>query len=167
MMNQEQLIQAVVREVMASMGTAPAPAKKAAAGGVTRDQYPLGEKMPEKVVTPTGKKLADLTLDKVISGEVTAEDVRISPETLEMQAQVAESVNRHAFARNLRRAAELIAVPDERLLEIYNALRPYRSTKQELYAIADELKGYGANICADFVREAADVYEARGRLKKD
>ena len=35
-----------------------------------------------------------------------------------------------------KRQAELIAVPDDRLLEIYNALRPYRSTKQELLDIA-------------------------------
>jgi len=163
MMNQEQMIQAIVKEVMASMGSAPAKTT----GGVTKAQYPLGEKIPDKVLTPTGKKLSDLTLDKVISGQVTAEDVRISPETLEMQAQVAESVSRDAFAGNLRRAAELIAVPDDRLLEIYNALRPYRSTKEELYAIADELKGYGASKCANFIVEAADVYEARGRLKKD
>ena len=40
----------------------------------------------------------------------------------------------------MRRAAELIAVPDTRVLEIYNALRPYRSTKVELLAIADELE---------------------------
>jgi propanediol dehydratase small subunit len=163
MMNQEQMIQAVVKEVMASMGKAAAPTD----GGVTQAQYPLGEKIPEKVFTPTGKNLNELTLDKVIKGEVTAEDVRISPQTLEMQAQVAESVKRDALAENMRRAAELIAVPDERLLEIYNALRPYRSSKEELYAIADELKGYGADKCAGFVREAADVYAARGRLKRD
>ena len=29
----------------------------------------------------------------------------------------------------------------KRVLEIYNALRPYRSTKQELLDIADELEG--------------------------
>ena len=83
-----------------------------------------------------------------------------------MQAQVAESVGRDAFASNLRRAAELIAVPDKRILEIYNSLRPYRSTKAELYAIADELENqYNCKINAAFVREAADVYERRGRLK--
>ena len=103
----------------------------------------------------------------MLSGELTADDMRISPETLEYQAQVAESVNREAFAGNLRRAAELIAVPDERLLEIYNALRPYRSTKQELIDIANELDGkYGAKTAASLVREAAEVYEKRDRLKK-
>ena len=45
------------------------------------------------------------------------------------------SDGREAFAGNLRRAAELISVPDERILEIYNALRPYRSTKEELLNI--------------------------------
>ena len=71
------------------------------------------------------------------------------------------------FAVNLRRAGELIPVPDARLLEIYNALRPYRSTKAELYAIADELiNQYGATVCGNFVKEAADIYEKRGRLKK-
>jgi propanediol dehydratase small subunit len=68
---------------------------------------------------------------------------------------------------NLRRAGELIPVPDARLLEIYNALRPYKSTKAELYAIADELINvYGAKVSGNFVKEAADVYEKRNRLKK-
>jgi len=79
-----------------------------------------------------------------------------------------ESVGRHAFARNLRRAAELIAVPDTRVLEIYNALRPYRSTKAELLAIADELENkYNAKVNAQLVREAAELYEKRDRLRKD
>jgi len=47
-------------------------------------------------------------------------------------------------------------------------LRPNRSTKEELLAIADELeRQYDAKICAEFVREAARVYEARGVLRKE
>ncbi len=123
--------------------------------------------MADQIKTPTGKPFTSLSYEKVISGDITADDMRISPETLEMQAQVAESVNREAFAGNLRRAAELIAVPDDRLLEIYNALRPYRSSKQELIDIANELdQKYGAKTAAALVREAADVYDQRGRLKK-
>jgi propanediol dehydratase small subunit len=68
----------------------------------------------------------------------------------------------------MRRAAELIAVPDDQLLIIYNSLRPYRSTKAELYGIADELEQkYKCTVNAAFIREAADVYEKRGRLKAD
>ena len=37
-----------------------------------------------------------------------------------------------------------------------------------VYEIADELDSkYGAKVTAGFVREAADVGEARGRLRKD
>ena len=85
-----------------------------------------------------------------------------------MQAQVAESVGRDTLARNMRRASELIAVPDDELLTIYNALRPYRSTKKELNDIADNLeRQYACTVNAAFIREAADVYEKRGRLKRD
>lgn len=169
-MDQELLMKQIVEQVMRAMnGSAPAAAHHApsAAGRVSAADYPIAEHKPETIKTPTGKHFQDLSYEKMISGELTSDDMRISPETLEMQAQVAESVNRHAFAGNLRRAAELIAVPDERLLEIYNALRPYRSTKQELVDIANELDGkYGAKTAAALVREAADVYEQRGRLKK-
>jgi len=168
-MDQEQLIRQVVAEVMKTLAaekTQGSPAL-APAGSVTAEDYPLGAKMPQNIKSPSGKRLADMKLEQVLSGELGADDMRIAPQTLEMQAQVAESVGRSAFARNLRRAAELIAVPDERLLEIYNALRPYRSTKTELLDIAGELQDrYGCKINAEFIRNAADVYEQRGRLKK-
>lgn len=135
---------------------------------VSKDQYPLSEKVPEKITSQSGKPLTEFTLDNLLSGDLNANDFRISPETLEMQAQVAESVGRESLARNMRRAAELVSVPDDKLLSIYNSLRPYRSTKAELYAIADELEQkYGAKTNAEFIREAADVYEQRGRLKAE
>ena len=169
-MNQELLIKQIVEEVMKAMkqpeGLQSAAAPKAAK--ITSENYPLGEKLPEKIYSPTGKKLSDMDLNQLLKGQLTAEDMRIAPETLEMQAEVAESVGRDSFARNLRRAAELIAVPDDRVLEIYNALRPYRSTKEELYEIASELQEkYSCTINAAFIREAAEVYEKRGRLRKD
>lgn len=165
-MSQELLIKQIVEEVLKSMGESTVESKKEDASKVTSENYPLSEKMSDKIKAQSGMNFDDITLDKVINGQIKSEDIRISPETLEMQAQVAESVGRDAFASNLRRAAELIAVPDKRILEIYNALRPYRSTKAELYAIADELENqYNCKINAAFVREAADVYERRGRLK--
>ena len=165
-MDQELLMKQIVEQVMAAMNGKAAPAAAPKKGCVTAADYPLGVKMPEAIKTPTGKPFSSLSYEKVIAGELTSDDMRIAPETLEMQAQVAESVGRDAFAGNLRRAAELIAVPDERLLQIYNALRPYRSTKQELLDIAAELDGYKCAIAAGLVREAAEVYEKRGRLKK-
>lgn len=172
-MDQEKLIKHIIEEVMKSMNTDGVSSPNCAAATdncakVDASSYPLGEKISDQLKSPTGKKLSEMTFEKLIKGELGATDMRISPETLKMQAQVAESVKREAFAGNLMRASELIFVPDERLLEIYNSLRPYRSTKQELYDIADELeKKYNCEINSKFVREAADVYEKRGRLRKE
>ena len=49
-----------------------------------------------------------------------------------MQAAVAFAAGRTQLAESLERAAELAAVPDELLLEVYTALRPHRSTAAEL-----------------------------------
>ncbi len=173
-MDSEELIRQIMAEVMANLGTDTVTSAKRSRATITagaivgRAQYPLGEKVPEKIKSATGKPLSEFSLDKVESGAMSAEDFRIAPETLEFQAQVADSVGRESFARNLRRAAELIAVPDDELLSVYNALRPYRSTKADLYAIADNLeKKYDCRVNAAFIREAADVYEKRGRLKTD
>ena len=173
-MNQDDLIRQIMAEVMKNLGgndqvtfdKVAAPSSGAARIGAA--DYPLAEKNPDLVKTDSGVALKDLTFARLKSGEITPADFKISSETLELQAQVAEDIGRDPLARNLRRAAELVAVPDERLLAIYNALRPYRSTKKELLDIAAELEGaYGAEVSAGFVREAADVYEARGRLRVD
>ncbi|MDO5713146.1 MAG: diol dehydratase small subunit [Tissierellia bacterium] len=136
--------------------------------GLTTSDYPLIENRPELVKTPTNLTVDDLTLEGVVAGKITNADLKIRPETLYMQAEIAEDANRKAFARNLRRAAELIAVPDEKLLEIYNALRPNRSSKEELLAIADELESkYDSKINSKLIREAAEVYEKRDILRID
>lgn len=170
-MSQQELISAIVREVMAELNAGKPAAGVISSNGSKLDyrrDYPMAEKRPELVKTATGKSLADITLDAVVSGAVKAEEIRITPQTLEYQAQIGDSIGRPQFARNLRRAAELTAVPDKRILEIYNLLRPNRSTKAELLAIADELENkFGAKVCAGFVREAADVYERRDVLRKD
>ena len=54
--------------------------------------YPLATRCPEHILTPTGKPLTDITLEKVLSGEVGPQDVRISRQTLEYQAQIAEQM---------------------------------------------------------------------------
>ena len=157
-MDQELLVRQIMQEVLKNMQGSAAACE--CEGKVTVEDYPIGEKRPELIKS-------ELTLQGVIDGTLDAKDFRITKETLELQAQVAESAGRGFFAVNLRRAGELIPVPDARLLEIYNALRPYRSTKAELYAIGDELiNQYGATVCGNFVKEAADIYEKRGRLKK-
>lgn len=135
------------------------------AASVSASDYPLSGNRPELLRTPSGKTLDEITLEAVLDGRITAEDLRITPETLELQAQIAEQAERPQMAANLRRAGELTRVPDERLLEIYAALRPGASTKAQLLAIADELeREHRAPVNAALVREAADVYERRDCL---
>ena len=173
-MSQQDMINAIVREVLAELNggqkSAPVSTAPSSAGGKLdyKADYPLQQKRKELLKTATGKSIDELTLEAVMNGSVTADEFRITPQTLEYQAQIGDSIGRPQFASNLRRAAEMTRVGDARLLEMYNALRPNRSTKAELLAIADELDTqHDAKICAAFVREAADVYERRGVLRKD
>lgn len=128
--------------------------------------YPLGTKRPDLVKTPTDKNLEEITLKKVMNGEVKDEDLRITEKTLAYQAEIAKQKGREQFGKNLKRAGELTKIPDARILEIYNSLRPNRSTKKELLDIAAELENdYNAKINAKLIREAAEVYEKRNKLK--
>ncbi len=128
------------------------------------DVYPVGEKQPEQVSTPTGRSLADLTLDHVLSGEVTAADFGISAEGLRRQADIAEQAGRPHLAQNLRRGAELVAIPEEIVLEIYEQLRPGRArSAADLRATAARVRSlYGAEATAQLIEEAAAAYERRG-----
>ena len=117
----------------------------------------------DNVRTFTGRSLQELSIEKVLSGELTAEDFRTSAETLREQANAAESGGYRQLGENLRRAAELTGISNEEVLEIYNQLRPGRSNYKTLIALADRLeKRYQATLTAAMVREAAEVYRKRG-----
>ena len=127
--------------------------------------YPLGQRRPELVATPGGHQLTDVTLDAMRDGRIGSEDLRATPETLRRQSAVALAAGRSQLADNLARAAELASVPAETILEIYTALRPHRSSADELEAWAARLESeWGAPLTAEFVREAKDVYAKRGLL---
>ena len=118
--------------------------------------YPLSQHQPDQLKTPSGIRFADVTLDAVMSGKITMEDLRVTAEALELQAQVADVAGRPQLAENLRRAAELVNVPQERILEVYNSLRPGRAGREDLLRLAAEMeRQYGAVRCAGLIREAA------------
>jgi propanediol dehydratase small subunit len=123
-------------------------------------RYPLGDG-GDAVPTPGGLRLDELVLD---DPRVTGDELRATPETLRLQADVAEASGRPALAANLRRAAELAIVPQDVVLDLYTALRPRRSTAGDLESWAARLEEGGAVATAAFVREAADVYAERGLL---
>lgn len=129
----------------------------------TRD-YPLGTRRPDLVRTPAGVSLDDVTLEAIRQGTLDADEIRATPETLRLQAEVAHAAGRMQLGENLERAAELATVPDDLLLEIYTALRPGRATAEELEEWAVRLDGFGASKTATFVREAALAYADRGLL---
>jgi propanediol dehydratase small subunit len=129
-----------------------------------RSEYPLGTRRPDLVSTPSGFPLRDVTLDALRAGTVGAGDIRATPETLRLQAEVALAAGRTQLAENLERAAELAGVPDELLLEVYTALRPRRATAAELEDWASRLESHGARQTAAFVREGAAAYADRGLL---
>ncbi|MFO1284652.1 MAG: diol dehydratase small subunit [Burkholderiales bacterium] len=113
----------------------------------------------------TGRPVDELTIDALREGRLTGDDFRISRAQLEGQADAAQAAGHPQLAENLRRAAELTQVPNERVFEIYDRLRPGRSTAAELEALAQDLAGQGLPRVAAFVREAADAYRARGIVR--
>lgn len=125
--------------------------------------YPLGEKRPDLVRTPSGARLEDLNIEALRRGLMAGEDMRATAETLRLQAEIADSANRPQLAQNLRRAAELTRVPDDVLLAIYRALRPGRSTPEALEDWARTLEDeFEAHLTAGFVREASDASTRSG-----
>ena len=144
------------------------PQAAAPQAALTKKDYPLYSQHPELVHSPSGKQLQDITLDNILSDKIKSNDLRITPDTLRLQCEVANDAGRDAVQRNFQRASELTSIPDDRLLEMYNALRPYRSTKAELLEISTELKDkYHAPINAGWFAQAADFYESRKKLKGD
>src|SRR5688500_6388269 len=111
-------------------------------------RYPLAESMREA--------LDALTLEGVLDGSVTMDDLRVSASALEAQAAIAAECARPQLAENLLRASELVDVPEHDILAIYNALRPGRTSREALESLASRIEQqYRASRCASLLREAA------------
>lgn len=110
----------------------------------------------------SGRQSTEITVEAVRSGVLGLNDVRIHPDTLRHQADVARDFGNSQLAENFLRAAELTAFDDDVVLGIYEALRPGRSTTAELDALAEKLELGGAPRNAALVSQAAVVYARRG-----
>lgn len=135
---------------------------------LTVADYPLAENRPDAVETNAGKTLDDITLEGVLSDRVTLQDLRITGRALRQQAEIATAAGRPTLAANFERGAELVEVPQDVIMRVYELLRPGRAnSKDELSAVARDLREtYGAEGVAAFIEEAADVYERRSLYKK-
>ena len=133
----------------------------------THAAYPLMATVGDDLTSSGGRRLAEVPLDAVAADALAADDIQVSAATLAAQADIAEQAGYRALAQNLRRAAELTAVPNEELLKMYEQVRPGRSTYIELVRLADRLEQqFAAPITAEFVREAAQVYRNRNLLRR-
>ena len=131
---------------------------------LTKADYPLAETRPEAIRGKRGIALGDITLASVLAGEVTMADLQITPKALQDQAEISADAGRVSLALNFQRAAELVDVPQDLIMSTYELLRPGRArTAQELHDRATLLRDqHGAMQIADFITEAADIYEKRG-----
>lgn len=105
------------------------------------------------------------TVAAAVDGELGLSDLRMDPAVLAHQAVVAEENGNPQLAENFLRAAELAVIDDEEVMGLYEALRPHRSTADELEALRVSLEMRGASRCAELVRQAAVVYARRGLLR--
>jgi propanediol dehydratase small subunit len=126
--------------------------------------YPLAETRPGDVRGRHGKSLDAITLNAVMAGEVTMEDLRITPAALRDQARIARAAGRSTLAANFERAAELVEVPQDLIMDTYELLRPGRAkSKKEILERARVLREtHGAAGIAAFLEDAAEAYERRG-----
>jgi propanediol dehydratase small subunit len=129
--------------------------------------YPLIEHAADTLRAASGRPLAEITLEAAAEGELAIGDLQIDAATLRAQAAIARQAGFHQLAANLTRAAELTGVPNAELLRMYELLRPRRATYGELLALVDLLeRQYGAAENARLVREAAEIYQTRGLLRR-
>jgi propanediol dehydratase small subunit len=120
------------------------------------------------ICTFSGRSVDELSIQGILSGDLKAEDFRIHGETLNHQARVSEEAGYTQLAENLRIAAELTHMSNEEVLDIYNTLRPRRTSYKEMIDMAERLQNeFTAPLTAAFVREAAAVYLKRGIVKED
>ncbi len=131
-------------------------------------RYPLGEHHRGEVRARSGRGLDRFGIEDVAAGGASPEDVSISAETLEIQAGFAREAGYLEVAANLTRAAEMTRIPNGEILEIYEALRPGRSTYYQLLSMSQRIASeYAAEHTGVYIREAAEAYRDTGLLKMD
>ena len=129
---------------------------------LTKADYPLAE--TQILRGKRGMALADITLDAVLAGHVTMEDLQITSQALQDQAEIAVDAGRPTLGLNFGRAAELVNVPQDVIMSTYELLRTGRAAKKQdiLDRAAVFRYQYAAPAIADYLTEAAHIYEKRG-----
>ena len=74
---------------------------------VTIEDYPIAKKHPEWIDLGQGRDLSHITMDNVMAGHITMDDLKISPSILKAQGQIAKAGGRDQIELNFSRAAEM------------------------------------------------------------
>ena len=92
------------------------------------------------------------------------EDLRITPAALRIRPKSRALPAGRCWPQNFERAAELVEVPQDFIMQVYELLRPGRAKDKEplLEAAATMRETYRAERMARFIEEAAETYAARG-----
>jgi propanediol dehydratase small subunit len=110
----------------------------------------------------SGRPTDSITVEAVVAGDICADDVRIHPDTLHRQADVAATAGNPQLAEALRRSAEIATLAEQEVLSIYEALRPGRSSAADLEQLAQSLQTRQLTRVAALVDEACTAYRRRG-----
>lgn len=107
----------------------------------------------------------NITVGNAVDAKLSLSDLRMDPAVLAHQAVVAEAGGNPQLAENFLRAAELATMDDDDVMNLYEALRPHRSTAEQLAELGTSLEARGASRSAALVRQAAEAYARRGLLR--
>ena len=131
-------------------------------------RYPLGENDRDTIKAKSGRRLSEMTLDYVRTGAARPDDLSVEANTLIMQVKFARQAGYLELVENLARAAEMTRIPNDEILDIYEALRPGRSSYHRLLSLSQHISSvYNAERTGAYIREGAEVYKDTGLLKYD
>lgn len=121
----------------------------------------------DQIFAASGRRLDKITMQSVLDNHLTSDDLRIHADTLLLQAREAQQAGFVRLAKNFLRAAELTRMPNDVVLSLYEALRPHRSSQDELEDLAERvIAEYQAAEVGALILEAARTYEQRKLLRK-
>jgi len=99
----EALIRQIVSEIEGAKGnttqysaphTSSTPNTTVVDRVVTIEDYPIAKKHPEWIDLGQGRDLSHITMDNVMAGHITMDDLKISPSILKAQGQIAKAGGR-------------------------------------------------------------------------
>jgi propanediol dehydratase small subunit len=132
------------------------------------NHYPLRVHHADTVRSAGNHTLDEIQIDNINREVLSPKDLNIHADTLLAQANISRQAGFTRLSENLTRAAELTQLSNQELLQLYDRLRPGRSSYAELIGLANLLEEkYHAVFCAQLFREAAEIYKVRKLFRKE